>query len=177
LERNFERSNQLDEDKAKEWVTLVDDAKKGDKEKKKIIEGNNYIEEIKSLCYVPAKWLPGFEPTEEEMLSGFPIPKWKWPLVKAHFLGLQEDPNSQYPKKIGPLNPDWIKYFFKGVFVQLVMLKPNHWCPMVIGNARHAEDDKAPKELLVSKIKIKYLSMNSISVLSAVLPPVFTTTD
>jgi hypothetical protein len=28
LERNFERSNQLDEDKAKEWVALVDDAKK-----------------------------------------------------------------------------------------------------------------------------------------------------
>jgi hypothetical protein len=36
------------------------------------------------------------------------------------------------------------------------MLKPNHWWPMVIGNARHAEDDKAPKKLLVSKIKIKY---------------------
>jgi hypothetical protein len=27
---------------------------------------------------------------------------------------------------------------------------------MVIGSARHAEDEKAPKELLVSKIKIKY---------------------
>jgi hypothetical protein len=36
------------------------------------------------------------------------------------------------------------------------MLKPNHWWPMVIGSACHAEDEKAPEELLVSKIKIKY---------------------
>jgi hypothetical protein len=41
LERNFQRTNQLDEDEAKEWVTLVEDAKKGDKEKKKNIDDNN----------------------------------------------------------------------------------------------------------------------------------------
>jgi hypothetical protein len=35
LERNFECTNQLDEDEAKEWVGLVEDAKKGDKENKK----------------------------------------------------------------------------------------------------------------------------------------------
>jgi hypothetical protein len=61
------------------------------------------------------------------------------------------------------------------------MLKPNHWWLMLIGSARHAENEKAPKELLVFKIKIKYpqhaLSMSSISVLSAVLPLVFTTAD
>jgi hypothetical protein len=130
--------------------------KKGDKEKKTIIDDNNCVKELKILCYVPAHWLPGFEPTEDKMRLRFPIPKWKGPLVKAHFLGLQEDPNSQYPKQIGPLNPDWIKHFFKGVFVHLVMLKPNHWWPMVIGSARHGEDEKAPEELLVSKIKIKY---------------------
>jgi hypothetical protein len=33
LERTFEQTNQLDQDKAKEWVALVNDAKKGDKEK------------------------------------------------------------------------------------------------------------------------------------------------
>jgi hypothetical protein len=98
LERNFERTNQLDEDEAKEWVALVEDAKKGDKEKKKIIDDNNCVKELKSLCYVPAKWLPGFEPTEDKMRSRFPIPKWKGPLVKTHFLGLQEDPNSPYQK-------------------------------------------------------------------------------
>jgi hypothetical protein len=100
LERNFKRTNQRDEDEAKEWVALVEDAKKGDKEKKKIIDDNNYVKEPKSLCYVPAQWLPGFEPTEDEMRSRFPIPEWKGPLVKAHFLGLQEDPNSRYPKKL-----------------------------------------------------------------------------
>jgi hypothetical protein len=74
FERNFERTNQLDEDKAKEWVALVEDSIKGDKEKKKIIDDNNCVKELKSLCYVPAKWLPGFEPAEDEMPLRFPIP-------------------------------------------------------------------------------------------------------
>jgi hypothetical protein len=43
------------------------------------------------------------------------------------------------PKKLGPLNPDWIKHFLKGVFVRLIMLKPNHWWPMVIGNACYVD--------------------------------------
>jgi hypothetical protein len=106
LERNFDHTNQLDEDEEKERVALVEDVKKGEKEKKKKIDDNNYVKELKSLCYVPAKWLPGFEPAEDGMRSRFPIPKWKGPLVKAHFLGLQEDPNSQYPKQIESLNPD-----------------------------------------------------------------------
>jgi hypothetical protein len=55
LERNLERTNQLDEDEAKEWVALVEDAKKGDKEKKKIIDDNKCVKELKSLCYVPAQ--------------------------------------------------------------------------------------------------------------------------
>jgi hypothetical protein len=37
LERNFERTNQVDEDEAKEWVALVEDAKEGDKETKKLL--------------------------------------------------------------------------------------------------------------------------------------------
>jgi hypothetical protein len=105
LEPNFERTNQLDEDKAKKWVALVEDAKKGDKEEKKIIDDNNCVKELKSLCYVPAQWLPGFEPTEDEMWSRFPTPKWKGPLVKARFLGLQEDRKSQYPKTNWTIEP------------------------------------------------------------------------
>jgi hypothetical protein len=79
--------------------------KKGDKEKKKIIDNNNCVKELKSLCYVPAQWLPGFEPTEDEMWSRFPTPKWKGPLVKARFLGLQEDRKSQYPKTNWTIEP------------------------------------------------------------------------
>jgi hypothetical protein len=134
----------------------MEDAKKGDKQKQRVIADNHCVKEMKSLCYVPAKWRPGFEPTKKDLLSNIALPAWQTPLVKAHFLGLQKNPKSEYPKKIGPLNPEWIKHFFKGVFVQLVMLKPNHWWPMVIGNARNADADKAPTELMVLKLKIKY---------------------
>ena len=47
-----------------EWDEFVKEAKEGGKEKKKVIDENNYVKEIKSLCYVPARWLPGFEPKE-----------------------------------------------------------------------------------------------------------------
>jgi hypothetical protein len=47
LEQNFEHTNKLDEDEAKEWVALVEDAKKGDKEKKKIMDDNNCVKELK----------------------------------------------------------------------------------------------------------------------------------
>ena len=140
--------------------------KKGDQEKKRIVDESNYVKEIKSLAYIPAKWLPGFEPPEEDTDDEDKLgdhgtrprrrkPIGQAPLVKAHFMALQKDPKSQYPKKVGPLNPQWVKHFFKGVFVQLVMLRPNHFWPLVIGNSRH-ELDKAPPELLVSTVKIKY---------------------
>jgi hypothetical protein len=61
LERNFERMDQLDEDEVKEWVALIEDAKKGDKEKQNFIDDNNYVNELKRLCYIPAKWLPGLD--------------------------------------------------------------------------------------------------------------------
>jgi hypothetical protein len=79
--------------------------RKKETRKRKNIDDNNCVKELKSLCYVPAKWLPGFEPAEDEMWSRFPIPKWKGPLVKARFLGLQDDPNSQYPKNNWTIEP------------------------------------------------------------------------
>ena len=71
LERDFhfERNNELDEEETKEWAAFLEDAKKGDKQKQKVIADNHCVKEIKSLCYVPAKWRPGFEPTEKELLS------------------------------------------------------------------------------------------------------------
>jgi hypothetical protein len=47
LERDFESTNELDEEEAKEWVALVDDVKKGDKEMKKNIDNNNYVKRSK----------------------------------------------------------------------------------------------------------------------------------
>ena len=72
-----------------------------------MIDENAYVKEIKSLCYVPAKWGPGLEPAEDEKMDADPPVQLLGrkhratePLVKAHFLGLQKDSKSKYPKKI-----------------------------------------------------------------------------
>ena len=54
MERNFQ-VNPLNEMEQEEWDEFVKEAKEGDKEKKKVIDENNYVKEIKSLCYVPAR--------------------------------------------------------------------------------------------------------------------------
>jgi hypothetical protein len=53
------------------------------------------------------------------------------------------------------LNPKWVEYVFKGVFVELVKIKPRHWWPVVLGEARESHD-VAPETLLVSKVRVKY---------------------
>ena len=56
---------------------------------------------------------------------------------------------------VNRLNPEWVKDHFHGVFVQLVMLKPHTWWPVVIG--LHREDDKvAPESLVVKQVYLKY---------------------
>jgi hypothetical protein len=71
------------------------------------------------------------------------------------FMGMSHDGSTLTVYKVGPLNPDWVQRFFKGVYMQLVMLRPNTWWPMVIRKARN-EDDVAPTDLLTSGIKVRY---------------------
>ena len=54
LERDLERTNQLNKVKKKEWAEFMNDAERGDKDKKRVIDKNAYVKEIKSLCYFPA---------------------------------------------------------------------------------------------------------------------------
>jgi len=75
--------------------------------------------------------------------------------VAAHFMGYTLCPERNESTKVGPLNPAWIRRFFKGVYVNLVMLEPNHWWPMVVGKAR-PEDDVAPSDLRLSEIPVFY---------------------
>jgi hypothetical protein len=160
LVKDFERTNQLTKEEQEEWEEFFNSA--GDKEKKEAIKESTYVKEVKSLSYVPAKWYPGDEPAAEEETDEDSAPDDQPPLprllgpkprVPAHFLGLMHDPKSKFAKQTGPLNPDWVKYYFKGVFVQLVMLQPGRWWPVVVGKSREG-NSAAPKDLLVPRIKI-----------------------
>jgi hypothetical protein len=56
------------------------------------------------------------------------------PLESAFFMGFTYDLITT--TKVGPLNPDWVQQFFKGVYIQLFMFKPRHWWPTVVGKGR-----------------------------------------
>jgi hypothetical protein len=68
-ERDFEHTNHLNKVEKGEWAEFMNDAKREDKAKKRVIDENAYVKEMKSLCYIPAKWLPGFEPAEDEEMD------------------------------------------------------------------------------------------------------------
>jgi hypothetical protein len=76
-------------------------------------------------------------------------------LEEAHFVGYPYNLITSKSTRVGPLNPEWVRHFFKGVCANLVMLKPKHWWPMVIGHARKVHDD-VPNKLLIKEIKIQY---------------------
>jgi hypothetical protein len=95
------------------------------------------------LMYVPAVWADGDEPNEEDKEEedkedednkekiGNKKPR---PLFEAHFMGVTYSPATKATKDVGPLSPKWVQHFFKGVYVNLIMLRPHHMWPMVVGN-------------------------------------------
>ena len=72
-----------------------------------------------------------------------------------HFSGMMKDPKGGDEIVSKKIDPRWVRYHFHGVFVELVMLSPNVWFPVPVGNSRPT-DDKAPGKLLVTKILIRY---------------------
>ena len=85
--------------------------------------------------------------------------------VRAYFQGLQMKPAPKTAKKssttgtntiiVNRLNPKWVNEYFDGVYIQLVMMKPFTWWPVVIGQHRE-EDELAPESLVVKQVYLKY---------------------
>jgi hypothetical protein len=81
------------------------------------------------------------------------------PVRKAHFMGYTYNTDVKKSTKVGPLKPEWVRRFFKGVYVNLIMLEPYCWLPMVVRNswAQHAGPLSA---LLVPQIRVCYQQLD-----------------
>ena len=161
LDKHFPQTNQLTPLEQQEWAALFELADNGDKTSKAIVEEQTMVKEMSRMMYVPAVYLEGQEPppdNETENAERDDHITYE-PIEPAHFMGYTFEPVRKHSTKVGPLNPEWVRRFFKGVYVQLLMLKPKHWWPMVVGNTRE-ENDEAPKELMVLKVKVKHLQFD-----------------
>ena len=105
------------------------------------------VTELSALMYIPPQY--DREISEDK------------PTVYAHFQGLKlkrqatDTDTRTGTTVVKRLNPTWVKWFFDGVYVQLIMMKPNTWWPVVIGSHRK-EATTAPESLLVKEIFMKY---------------------
>jgi hypothetical protein len=164
---NFEVTNQLNALEQKDWDEVFKLAGAGDKVRKEEVEDITMVKEITQLQYIPACWRVGGEPyedsedeesqvevsdddVEESLTENAPEP-----VCKAHFMVYTYNTDVKKSTKVGPLNPEWVRQFFKGVYVNLIMLEPYRWWPMVVGNSR-AHNADPPSALLVPQIPVFY---------------------
>jgi hypothetical protein len=149
MEDDFKIPPILTAEEEKEWAEVFRLAAEGDKVRKSEVKEFALVKELTQLMYVPAVWQDedGKNEEKEEEDTADQNKKARQPSVKAHFLGFSYDAEKKQSTKTEPLNPEWVRRFFKGVYVNLVMLKPNHWWPCVVGHAR-SQDDFAPKYLV-----------------------------
>jgi hypothetical protein len=155
MEDDFAIPPILTAEEEKEWEEVSRLAAEGDKVRKSEVKEFTLVKELTQLMYVPTVWQDkdGENEEGEEEDTADQNKKARQPSVKAHFLGFSYDVEKKQSNKTEPLNPEWVRRFFKGVYVNLVMLKPNHWWPCVAGHAR-PQDDFAPKDLLVSGVPV-----------------------
>jgi hypothetical protein len=119
---------------------------------KKTLHFEGEVIELLSLKYVPGQY-EYFGTAMTRIIKIFP-----------HFQGLKmKDPIPGSKPAVGTvqteivprLNPEWVKDNFDGVYVQMVMMEPSAWWPVVIGS--HRDDDKdAPEALVVKAVYLKY---------------------
>ena len=154
-------TNQLTDQEKRDWADLFKKADEGDKVAKKDVEDITCVKEMMQLKYVPAVWADGDEPneedSEEEEDKGNEKKKAKkkpQPKFDAHFMGVTYSPASGHTTNVGPLSPEWVRHFFKGVYVNLIMLRPHHMWPMIVGNTRSEDDAHAPNALLIPDIPV-----------------------
>ena len=77
------------------------------------------------------------------------------PTVREQFDGMMRDPRKNKDVITREIDPRWVHYHFRPIFVNLVMMSPNVWFPVPIGNSRPA-DEMPPVELMVKKVPIRY---------------------
>jgi hypothetical protein len=77
------------------------------------------------------------------------------PTVREQFDGIMRDPRNNKDVITREISPRWVHYHFRPIFVNLVMMTPNVWFPVPIGNSRPA-DEMPPVALLVKKVPIRY---------------------
>jgi hypothetical protein len=146
LEEDFPITNQLTDQEKKECEDVFNKADEGDKVCKKDVEDVIFVKEMMQLMYVPAVWADGVEPNKEdreeekeeedednEEKTAKEEPQ---PLFEAHFMGVTYSPASKSTRDVKPLSPKWVRHFFKGVYVSLIMLRPHHMWPMLVRNTR-----------------------------------------
>jgi hypothetical protein len=165
LNVNFEITNQLNALEQKDWDEVFKLAAAGDKVRKKEVEDITMVKEITQLQYIPACWRVGEEPykdsedeesqveVSDDDVEETPTENTPEPVRKAHCMGYTYNTDVKKSTKVGPLNPEWVRRFFKGVYVNLIMLEPYRWCPMVVRNSR-AHDAGPPSALLVPQIRV-----------------------
>ena len=144
LEASFPDTNQLTEQEQEDWKELAKEAKDGDKKSKQIMKNRKTVSEITKLMYVngthagrerlpePNELRVGNKRKYDVYVKGDPRP---------HVFGIVYNLKTKESVRVGPLNPDWVETFFKGVFVELVKIQPEHWWLVVMGEAR---EDSAP---------------------------------
>jgi hypothetical protein len=78
------------------------------------------------------------------------------PIARQSFSGMFDRGIAETRDRIEDnISPAWVRYHFNSVWVEFIMLSPNIWFDVPVGNSRLAED-KAPERLLVRKVLIKY---------------------
>ena len=165
LDKNLGAAPSLTPEEEQEWADVKKVADKGNRERRAELKEQKLVKEMSKMMYVPPMWAIGEEPKEdndEEQVfdedgddnQDPDVPK-KRPLEDAFFTGVTYNAATKIHRTVGPLNPEWVRRFFKGVYIQLMMLEPKHWWPVVVGSARD-EKDIAPNELRVHRIKVKY---------------------
>ncbi len=81
------------------------------------------------------------------------------PTIPEQFSGMMKNPKGGNEILCKEIRPQWVCYHFNRVFVELVMLSPDKWFPVPVGNSRPV-DEKAPANLLVTKVPIRYQQLD-----------------
>jgi hypothetical protein len=117
LGKDFPERNKMTQKEENDWDKYIKQAAKfEDDEMTTKVEDVEMVKEMKSFMYVPALYVPGLERPNKRKKSQLD--------TRAHFFGMVYESETKSLERHGPLNPDWVEYYFDGVFVELTKLQP-----------------------------------------------------